>query len=307
MILYFQKYTIEIYIFLNIKTETSEKYLFQNKKTKMAKFIFSFTIFLLITSHIDSMNDNISIKFHSGIFKNNNVIKSTTIACNISESLNTITTASSTAPSFFISNLINNNQNNKFKSLKTVQDKSKKSISLVQTSKSTRGNPCENPENPDDEYLEGLLSEYQTFFRKYQETILKNNIDSNLISQNNKHHSVMESNHFIEQSQCTIQERNTYTLNQASLCPWKYVIKQRFDRYPLLRTEVKCTCDKCTTYISKKFPENMYGCMPVLKPFPVLLRGECHDGFYNWTPTTEEVNVACVCAHKPNWGPLPKY
>jgi hypothetical protein len=202
-----------------------------------------------------------------------------------------------------ISNIHNGNSNhlnNRFNLLKTVLEKSKKSLSGLED----EGNRCENP---DDEYLENLLSEYQVFFRKYQETILRNNIEPNLMDNSNRQHTHMDPTSFIEQTQCTIQERKTNIINQASLCPWRYVTKLRHDRYPILKTEAKCTCDKCTTFANDKLPKHIYGCMPVLKPVPVLLRGECgQDGFFNWTPTTEEINVACVCVHKKSWVPLYK-
>lgn len=218
----------------------------------------------------------------------------------------------SVSSSSSVANIYNsnsNNINNRFNLLKTVLEKSKKSLSGLEEEASlgvSIDNMIHKCENPDDEYLENLLSEYQVFFRKYQETILRNNIEPNLMD-SNRQHAPIDPSSFIEQTQCTIQERKTNIINQASLCPWRYVTKARHDRYPILRTEAKCTCDKCTTYANDKLPKNFYGCMPVLKPVPVLLRGECgQDGFFNWTPTTEEINVGCVCAHRKSWVPLYK-
>ena len=104
-------------------------------------------------------------------------------------------------------------------------------------------------------------------------------------------------NHHVDQTQCLVQKRNLTTLNQQSLCPWKYMVAMRVNKYPPFRPEVKCTCDKCTTLSSELVSET--GCMPVLKAMPVLVRGKCDDdGFYMWMPTVEHVNVACVCAYR---------
>ena len=44
------------------------------------------------------------------------------------------------------------------------------------------------------------------------------------------------------------------------------------DRYPAYRTEVKCTCDTCRVRDPKGLPRSIYGCIPVLRTVPVLIR-----------------------------------
>ena len=89
------------------------------------------------------------------------------------------------------------------------------------------------------------------------------------------------------------------------MCPWKYIVTHRNDKYPFYKTDVKCTCDKClfknknTNYI-----QNNYACQPVFKHVPVLVKKECGlDGFYKWLPFVEEINYACVCATNKKWFP----
>ncbi len=94
-------------------------------------------------------------------------------------------------------------------------------------------------------------------------------------------------------------------INQQSICPFKYIVNKRENKYPFYRVQVKCTCDKCTLTKSK-FIQNFYSCQPVVKYVPVLIREEnkCDsDGFYRWLPSTEIVNLACVCATNGRWFP----
>jgi hypothetical protein len=76
------------------------------------------------------------------------------------------------------------------------------------------------------------------------------------------------------------------------------------DRYPSYRTEVKCTCDSCTAKDKKALSKNIYGCVPVLRAVPVLIKHSCGtDGFYEWKPSIDEVNVACVCTFNHKYYP----
>ena len=148
--------------------------------------------------------------------------------------------------------------------------------------------------NPQQDFLEELLSKYQVLYMKYEESILKTKIDSS---------SFFESKldpERADNSQCDIFDRNSSSVNQQSLCPWKYVIMRRSDRFPAFRTQVQCTCERCTAYGKNEFlPKQNFGCKPVSKPMPVLVQDECdkETGYYNWKPSTEQVSVACVCAH----------
>ena len=94
-----------------------------------------------------------------------------------------------------------------------------------------RSNDCENPEL---EYLENLLSEYQVLYRKYEENVLKTKIEPYYVEpQTSKSQTIHR-----DQSQCNTLDRNMTTINQQSLCPWKYVVSVRHDRFPPYRTEV---------------------------------------------------------------------
>lgn len=142
--------------------------------------------------------------------------------------------------------------------------------------------------NPNIEYLDKLLSEYTIFFRKNEDILVK------LESLEEKPSSYPQ---IEDQSQCNVNERNTTTINKRSLCPWKFKINVRYDRYPPYRTDAKCTCSSCNYIGNNILPKNVYGCLPVQKAIPVLIKKEeCgSDGFYIWKPEIEYVNVACTC------------
>lgn len=158
-----------------------------------------------------------------------------------------------------------------------------------------------NCQNPDQEYLENQYSEYQRFYRKFEETLLKSKGDMRNTNYRLGNYSF---DNLLDESQCNINDRNTTSVNKRSICPWKYVISGRVDKFPPIKTEAKCTCSKCTTFGNKDLPENMYNCMPVMKSIPVLVKGECGpDGYFTWTPSTEEINVACICGLTHAWFP----
>ena len=131
----------------------------------------------------------------------------------------------------------------------------------------------------------------------------------------------------VENSQCVPQMRNMTELNERSLCPWKYLVEKRTNKYPHVRVHVKCTCETCRPMIGSLslqlqnakrtdgaarehvddfwMPRFLYGCMPVLRATPVLVRVNDDDddnktcgadGFYEWKKSLEYINVACVCS-----------
>lgn len=141
--------------------------------------------------------------------------------------------------------------------------------------------------NPNQEYLELLFSEYSIYFRKQEELLV------NLDSSSKKSQYEKEN----DDSQCNTNERNTTTINKRSICPWKYKLNIRFDRFPPYRAEAKCSCSYCNFIGNNILPMNMYGCLPVLKPVPVLIKqDECDkDGYFIWKPEIDYVNMACTC------------
>lgn len=147
--------------------------------------------------------------------------------------------------------------------------------------------------NPNQEYLELLYSEYSIYFRKQEELIVKFN------SPQKNEHNLADT----DDSQCNINERNTTTINKRSICPWKYKLNIRFDRFPPYRAEAKCSCSYCNFIGNSILPMNLYGCLPVVKPIPILIKqDECDkDGYYIWKPDIDYVNMACTCGFVQNF------
>jgi hypothetical protein len=100
-----------------------------------------------------------------------------------------------------------------------------------------------------------------------------------------------------EETQCLLRARNTTTVRQKSLCPWRYDVKYREDRFPEFISEAKCTCSTCNHLIKDQIP-NMYGCLPIMEPVPALIRTCGSDGIYKWTPQIEFISIGCTCALK---------
>lgn len=172
--------------------------------------------------------------------------------------------------------------------------------------KNLRSNNNMHCVDPGQEYLETFYSDFQIFYRKRLE---KMKVQKSLVLSMRR----ISSSNLIDNTQCNIEQRSTLGINQASVCPWRYHNSLSSDLFPMWRKQVKCTCDDCTllqsdfTQRRKKSNDNghrsgtgnVYGCLPVLRSEPVLTRGKCgSDGFYEWIPSTEQVNTACVCAYK---------
>lgn len=161
-------------------------------------------------------------------------------------------------------------------------------------------------QNLDKIHMENIYSEYLSLYRKYEEKIFQKEILLNRILEqefeSNENHLHKR---FFDNSQCDLNERNRSIINQQSLCPWKYEVIHRMDKYPHYRAEVKCTCEKCLLPNKNNNIKNIYGCQPVFKHVPVLLKRECaSNGYFKWLPSTEEVNYACVCASHHKWFPF---
>ncbi len=135
------------------------------------------------------------------------------------------------------------------------------------------------------------LNEYILFIEKLKDS-------RSLMAVNDILSMDAESNsRLFDETQCLLRSRNTFTVRQRSLCPWKYDVKFREDRFPEFIAEAKCTCSKCNHMIKDQLP-NTYGCLPILEPRPVLKRSCGSDGIYTWTPDIEFINVGCTCAFK---------
>ena len=146
--------------------------------------------------------------------------------------------------------------------------------------------------NPSDADLTSLLSEYDIIFRQHRENITK------LIRSRVSTAKINNYNHLVDNSMCNLNDRASININERSMCPWKIVNTYVPDRFPHIKSEVKCSCDKCVKIGNEFMPTLDYGCMPVLHTLAVLVKGDClSNGFFEWLPSLEEVSVACTCAY----------
>jgi hypothetical protein len=111
----------------------------------------------------------------------------------------------------------------------------------------------------------------------------------------------IEDPHLVDQSQCRLSDRNTTltVISKRSTCPWIYQVKYREDKFPHFLRDAKCTCRTCNLIGSSQMHSKTYGCMPILKRDPVLLRNpdKCDvNGYQTWTPSFETVNIGCTCS-----------
>ena len=84
--------------------------------------------------------------------------------------------------------------------------------------------------------------------------------------------------------------------HERGLCPWHYKVEYRSDRYPMKRMQARCNCDVCYFVNNRTISEgNDFHCRQINKLMPVLIRGDCFNGFYNWNIKFEHVSVACMC------------
>ncbi|XP_072045963.1 uncharacterized protein [Amphiura filiformis] len=85
-------------------------------------------------------------------------------------------------------------------------------------------------------------------------------------------------------------------INEMSTCPWTYVRHYNSLRYPPTMMFAQCECTQCIE--GDQFSATNY-CRPIYTKVKVLMRGECNEGVYWYSPAYEKVPVACVCA-RPN-------
>ncbi len=84
--------------------------------------------------------------------------------------------------------------------------------------------------------------------------------------------------------------------HERGLCPWHYKVEYRNDRYPMTRMQAKCNCNGCYFVNNRTISEgNDFNCRKIKKLMPVLVRGDCFNGVYNWNMMFEHVSVACMC------------
>ena len=85
--------------------------------------------------------------------------------------------------------------------------------------------------------------------------------------------------------------------HERGLCPWHYKIEYRNDRYPMTRLQAKCNCNNGCYFLNNKINSDGkdFDCHPIRKLMPILVRGDCADGVFNWNIMFENVAIACMC------------
>lgn len=151
-------------------------------------------------------------------------------------------------------------------------------------------------QNYDRSHLDKMYSHYLEQYRADEEVqFQKFRSDTNFDNQDHQ----FDKNLFFENSECNEHKRNRTQMNQQSLCPWRFKILYRKDKYPYYTSIVKCTCETCSSKSSYFFE-----CIPVFKKVPVLERTFCRsDGFFEWKKSFERISVACVCAFRHKFFP----
>jgi hypothetical protein len=146
-----------------------------------------------------------------------------------------------------------------------------------------------------EDFLNKKFTYYRISHEKSVQTSLKHNLKHFIDTDKLKNHSIY---HLFEETQCSMNERQSKLLNEKSICPWRVEIRQRVDKWPALFPEAKCTCSSCNSIGGSELDKNYYTCMPVVSAVPVLVRlNECDsDGFYKWDENIETVNNACTCS-----------
>lgn len=151
-------------------------------------------------------------------------------------------------------------------------------------------------QDPDDEFLSKLLSNFTIAYIKYEQNRLK---DPNKISTLDSESQTIQtkaSNFLVDNSDCNLFSRNASIINQASLCPWRFKQIFRKAMFPKEMNQIQCTCDSCMVIGNAKIYRHALSCQPVLKKRHALHRtNECINGIYKWDIIVEHVGVACVC------------
>jgi hypothetical protein len=157
--------------------------------------------------------------------------------------------------------------------------------------------PCKDPT---EDYLMFILSEYSRLYMRHKQAQLSKYVEGFEYEEITEeiYDTHLHENHFRDNSQCFKHDRNRTSINQQSLCPWKHIIKFRPNKYPRYVTNVLCTCEQCSIRAEKK----LHKCSPVMRLNLILEKTEetDKDGICIWKPTSEFVNVACVCAESAN-------
>ena len=148
-----------------------------------------------------------------------------------------------------------------------------------------------------EELKSNKLSEFERYYRKYMAEIIR--------TRKGPSYSIIENTSAYRDNGVCEDDKSTnsnFLIHKKSLCPWYTKVITREDRYPSLVKEVRCSCTSCNNNKRTKFNQSQnktYECLPVMSPSVGLKRGICdQNGIYEWAPTVESFNVACVCSLK---------
>jgi hypothetical protein len=144
-----------------------------------------------------------------------------------------------------------------------------------------------------------MLAEFEKYHRKYMAELLRTRTKPS-----QRYVESPNSYYYRDEIICDEDKnkKNDSLINKWSLCPWYTKIITRDEWYPSLVKEVRCSCRWCNTKNAKappKYNNGTYHCLPVMHNSVALKRGKCgRNSMWEWTPTIESFNVACVCTFR---------
>ncbi|XP_071487314.1 interleukin-17C-like [Diadema antillarum] len=87
------------------------------------------------------------------------------------------------------------------------------------------------------------------------------------------------------------------SMEERTLCPWRYVINNNPARLPRDIPYAQCECRECINPQTGDFSRDLDFCRPVIHEILVAKRtGECENGLYTYRRDVELIPVACVCS-----------
>lgn len=135
--------------------------------------------------------------------------------------------------------------------------------------------------------------------KELQTMLVKNNIFRAIAwsSETDDHGAINDLD--MDQSGCNNTKH--FSLEDRSICPYKFVTIQKKNRYPYHVVGVKCTCINCK-FFEKRYLGDLYKCVPEYEQIPVLVRKNCgKNGTYMWEYVMERVPKSCNCRLKRTW------
>jgi hypothetical protein len=115
-------------------------------------------------------------------------------------------------------------------------------------------------------------------------------------------YSMVNINETIGQTGCLL--KNITRPNEASVCPYHYVVQYRPDKIPNFRRQAICNCPRCHAAVQETVNDNEHRCTNVMKVALMLELGKCvktFDGYdYELNLAFEEISIACECMLAPD-------